>query len=725
VQEFGSGNNKFKVKTLTFMVALALPALAQSQQANSEEVLPEIEVTVQTLGESTEGTGSYTTGRTRTATPLSTSLRDTPQSVTVVTQQRIEDQNLTNITETLNNVTGVYVNQYEANRAQFTARGFDINTLMIDGVPTNWEHAWSSGEMATSLAIYDRVEVVRGSTGLTTGAGDPSAAINLVRKRATSKEFAGEVELGVGSWNEGRVLVDVSTPVNEAKTVRARVVGEYVERDSWADLEENTNKTVFATMEADLTPDTLLSAGVSRQENETRGGMWGGLPVWYSDGTRTDWDRSKTTAADWNRWDTNYENYFAAIEHRFGNDWRAKATYSHGDRDGFQHTLFLYGSPDRETGEGLQTYITSYKSRTRQEDIALQASGPFEFLDRTHELAVGYIYSKQEFNADYDGFKFPPLGTEDNFNTWDGSIPDPGVGPFTFYGKSNTEQQAFYGAARLRVADPLQLILGARLTEYEKSKEELFTVPYNVKHDNEVTPYAGLIYDLNENYSVYGSYTEIFQPQKERDMSGRHLDPILGKSTEVGAKGEFFDGRLNASVALFRIKQDNLAQEINAFVQGTVNETAYREADGATSKGFEVELAGEISPTWNISAGYTKFNAKDAEGNDINPLYPRQLLRLFTTYRMPGTWNQLTVGGGVNWQDKTYFEAENPLGENERVEQDAYALVNLMARYKFSKQLSAQLNLNNIFDEKYYGSKFDQIYFGAPRNATLTVDYKF
>ena len=127
----------FRLKIIPLLLAIAIPAFSQAQETGKEIILPTVSVSAQGLGETTEGTGSYTTGRTQTATPLSMSPRETPQSVSVVTQQRIEDQNFSNITDLLNSVTGVSVHQYETSRAQFTARGFDINTLMIDGVPTS------------------------------------------------------------------------------------------------------------------------------------------------------------------------------------------------------------------------------------------------------------------------------------------------------------------------------------------------------------------------------------------------------------------------------------------------------------------------------------------------------------------------------------------------------------------------------------------------------------
>jgi len=718
-----------QLQRLGLCIAAALPLYASAQEAPA--VLPEITVKAPAQGEdsaTTEDTGSYTTaGPSRTATPLGLGLRDTPQSVTVVTQQRVEDQKLRTITDVLNNATGVSVNQYETHRAQFNARGFDINALMIDGVPTTWDQPWSSGEIFSSLATYDRVEIVRGATGLTTGSGNPSAAVNMVRKRAASKTFTGTAELDIGNWNQRRGMVDLSTPVNDAKTVRLRVVGEHAERDSWVDRLSDKNQTLFATLEADLTPDTLLTAGVGYQKTKARGPMWGGLPLWYSDGTPANWSRSKSAAADWTRWDTTHQTYFASLQHRFANDWRIKLSYNRSERKADSYLLYLSGAPDRTTGLGMDTFAGSYDVKTTQDDVAVQADGPFELLGRRHELAFGYVYANQKFNADARAAD-PAGAPAPDFDAWNGSFPEPGWGTPTFYENGTTTQQALYGVARFNVTDPLKVIVGARVTNYRKKGDVSYASAYRLKHDGEVTPYAGVIYDLNDKYSLYASYTDIFLPQNARDVTGRYLDPVVGKAMETGIKGEFLDGRVNASASVFHIKQNNLAQQTTDTVPGTnPPEAAYRAVDGATSKGFELEVAGELAPDWNLAAGYTHFRARDADGADVNSLYPRQLFRLFTTYRLPGAWNGLTVGGGLNWQGKTYTYAPHPLGTIEKVEQKDYALVNLMARYEINKRLTAQLNINNLFDKKYYGmfAAYNQLTYGAPRNVTVSLKYKF
>jgi len=707
-------------KKLAVLFGLAFPVAALAEEA---AMMPQIQVTAQKLD-------SYTTDRSRTATPLDISVRDTPQSVSVVTQQRIEDQALHTVTDVVNNVTGVSVNQYETHRAGFTARGFDIDNLQIDGVPTTWDQPWSSGEVVGSLAIYDRVEVVRGATGLMTGAGNPSAAINLVRKRAASKEFTGSVETGVGRWNERRGMADVSTAVNASGTLRARMVGEYQRSDSWVDLLKSKSHTFYGTVEADLAPRTVLSAGYSRQKNDPKGPMWGGLPYWYTDGSKTNWDISKTSAAGWTRWETEYENVFTNLEHSLDNGWKLRASYSQGDRKADSALLYLSGVPDRLTGLGVGAFAGSYITHTRQDDFSLHASGPFEFAGRKHEAAVGYMHSKQEFNADsraadYGG-AYPPVG---NFNSWNGAAyPEPTWGAPAFYESSVTRQEALYGVARFSLSDPLKGIVGARVTNYDKTGIGAWSPAYQLKHDHELTPYAGVVYDINEMFSAYASYTDIFQPQNRKDLVGNILDPVVGKSYETGIKGDFLDGRVNASFAVFKIRQDKLAQEAGLVDRdGTgplAPEAYYRAANGTKSDGFEFEVSGELARGWNATAGYSQFKAKDAAGADVNSVYPRRLFRVFTTYRI----DALTVGGGVNWESRTYtVDPAAPAGTNGLIEQGSFAQANLLARYDITRQLSAQVNVNNLFDKKHFGmfAAYGAITYAAPRSVSASLKYHF
>lgn len=721
-QAYAAGRRN--MSKLAVAVGMAFPAVAMAQvtEAGATRV-QQVQVQAQKVRDA-----GYTIGATRTATPLDMSLRETPQSVSVITQQRIEDQNLLTITDVANNVTGVSVNQYETHRGGFTARGFDIDNLQIDSIPTTWNQAWSSGEVLGSLVLYDRVEVVRGATGLMTGAGNPSAAINLVRKRALSKQLAGNAEVTLGRWDKRRVMGDVSTPLNEAGTIRGRVAAEYVDSDSWVQYVKNKDHTFYATVEADLSAQTKISAGFSRQQTSPEGSMWGGLPYRYSDGTLTDWDRSKTTGTPWTRAASAANNTFLELDHRFANGWNVRATYTRGERDGDSHLLYLSGVPDRATGIGLGSFPNSYLTHSVQNDFSLHASGGFTLGGREHEAAVGYLHANNDFAANnrppsYPGlgqFESPPVG---DFNNWNGTYPQPNWGSSVLYEGSELTQQGLYGMARFSLSDTLKLVLGARVTNYEKEGSGRFT--NRLKYVNEVTPYAGLTYDLNDTYSLYASYTDIFQPQDNKDFNGNLLEPVVGQSSEFGVKGEFFDRRVNASAAVFYIKQDKLAQvagEYQPGEPGNVGDSYYRAADGATSRGFEVDVSGELAPGLHANIGYSIYRAEEANGAPFNTIYPRGLLRTYATYRLPGEWNKLTFGGGVNWESKTWTMDSAGL-----IQQDRHALVNLMARYEFNRQLSAQLNVNNATDRKTFAmfAAFNQITYGAPRNASLTLRYRF
>jgi outer membrane receptor for ferric coprogen and ferric-rhodotorulic acid len=716
---------------IALAVALAMPVLAYAQAAEPDAVLPQVQVS----GQKTDDTvGTYTINRTRSATPLDLSLRDTPQSVTVVTQQRIQDQGLLNITDVINNTAGVSVNQYETHRGGFTSRGFDIDNLQIDGVPTTWQQQWSGGETLSSLALYDRVEVVRGSTGLMTGAGNPSASINLVRKRATSKVLTGSAEVSVGSWSDRHGLVDVSTPLTQSGSVRARVVGEIHKADSYVNAIKTDDRTAYATVEADLTPRTVVAVGFSRQTTDPDGPMWGGLPFWFSDGSQTNWDVSKTSSADWTHWETSYNNAFANLEHTFDNGWKVRATYSDSKRKSDSALLYLSGTPDRVTGLGMFAFSGSYVTETKQEDAGLMLTGSFNLGGRKHDAAFGYTHSKQKFNSNSRAADFGTQNSDvGNFNNWNPSAyATPTWGPETFYERSETTQEGLYGMGRFSLADPLKLVVGARVTKYEKSGVGLYTDAYDIKHDNEVTPYAGLVYDINQTFSAYGSYTEIFQPQNYKDLAGNYLDPVQGKNKEVGLKGEFLDGRVNASFALFKITQDNLAQGAGYTTRpgATLPEQYYRAAKGATSEGFDVEVSGELARGWNGSASYTHFSAKDVDGSPFNTIYPHDLFRVFTTYNLSGPLAGLTVGGGVNWEGKTYTtDPAAPAGNttNNQIVQDSFAMVNLMARYQINPNWTAQLNVDNLTDKKRLAmfAAYNQITYGAPRRVTASLKYSF
>ncbi len=716
---------RFVLRRTSALVLLALASGAAAAQESGVATLPSVQVVGDNSNPvTTEGTGSYTPRATAASTGLSLSLRETPQSVTVMTRQRMDDEDMRSLADVMASTPGISVQNFDSERYTFNSRGFSITNYMYDGVPTAFDVGYAAGESSVDPIIYDRVEVVRGATGLMTGAGNPSASINLVRKHADSREFKADLSAGVGNWDTYRVTADLSTPLNAEGSVRGRIVSAYQDNHSYLDFYQNQKKVFYGVVDADLTSRTTLSVGYNYQDNDPQGSSWGGFPLWYADGGRTDWRRSLNTGAKWTSWGSTTQGAFASLEHRFDNDWRVQAvgSYSKNEMDG--KLLYLYGWPDRETGLGMGASPAWYLGDRKQNALDLKANGPFTLFGRRHEAVVGASFNRQKGDFDYrSAIDAAGVG---NFLNWNGSYPEPDWNDSIIASQYTTTQTGWYGALRLNLADPLKLIVGGRYSTW-KTNSVGFGGEGRTEFDkNAFTPYAGLLYDINDTYTAYVSYTGIFNPQTYQDRNANWLDPLEGKSYEAGIKGEFLEGRLNASAAIFQIDQDNVAQvDPGQMVPGTTNQ-AYTAAQGTRSRGFDLEVSGEVTPGWNLAAGWSHWTASDGDGNAIQTDQPRSLVRVFTTYQLPGEWHRLTVGGGVNWQSHVYTIASGPNGD-ERVGQGSYAITNLMARYRFNRNLSAQLNVNNVFDRKYYSQIgfYSQGAWAAGRSAMLTMRYQY
>ncbi len=699
---------------LSVAVLVALCALAPAAFADTAADPTTLDKVV-VKGERAEG---YSVRRTSAGTRFDLAPREIPQSVSIISHQRIEDQKLDDIIDVLANTTGVTSTQSDSERTEFYARGFYIDAYQFDGLPTQMVQNWSYGDSGLDLALYDRVEVVRGATGLLSGAGNPSASVNLVRKHADSAELTGSVSVNVGSWGRTRTTVDVGSALNASGSVRGRVIGSYLDTDGQMDRYNQCKTLGYAVIDADLTPDTQLSVGYDYQQKRANGATWGGFPMWYADGSPTNYPTSFNPSPDWTYWDTTSKRAFATLQHAFSNGWKFRIGATH-DRTNADDKLFYpsYTAFDKATGTGVTPMAGFYNTERKVDGIDGYIDGPFQLFGREHQFMAGLSYNKREF-ANYGDFQMGGPGTGWNpfssYLDWTGNIAQPNWNPLALASQGTITQKAGYAATRLSLADPLKLILGARYTNWKSEGE-------NDDREHKVTtPYAGLVYDINDTYSAYASYTEIFQPQTARDRNDRYLDPVDGKSYEVGVKGAWFDNRLNASLAVFRIEQDNVAQVTSEPIIGRPGEFASIAARGTVSRGFEFELNGELAPGWNATFGASRYVAKDINGADINTNLPQTALKLFTSYT-PQSLQALTVGGGANWQNRIYY----PVPAYGRIEQSGYALVSAFVRYRISPEFSVQANLNNLQDKKYLSQINGYGAYGDGRNGSLTFTWAF
>lgn len=659
------------------------------------------------------------------ASRLALDIKDIPQSVSVITESQMKDYQLNDIDAVLDTATGVNVERIETDRTYYTARGFDITNFQVDGVGLPLSSGNNHADEDT--AIYDRIEVIRGANGLMTGVGNPSATINFIRKRPTvdnSFTFNGTY----GSWENKRFELDGTYNFNESTAIRAVAVAQ--DKESYLDRYATQKNIYYVFLQHQLTENTEVSLSYVMNDSSATGNNWGANPLFYTDGTATDYDVSTTTSADWSYWDIKKENAVFEISHNFDNGWQLRGTYSRKETDEDTELFYVYGTPDRTTELGLFGWASEYDNDDEHDLVDVYLTGEFELFDREHEFVVGANHSSMEGKErslyDYttgNGFPvMPPLPT------WNGNTPKPTFADGETGSDLERDQNALYFTARMSATDNLHVLLGGRYNDWEV-KGDSYGVAQDAS-DSQFIPYIGGVYQLNEDTVAYAGYTETFVSQTELDINDNVLDPITGKSQEVGIKTSMFGENSLVSVTYFETKQENVARADDNSLPG---DQRYIAVDGVESSGFEVDVAGEILPGLQTSIGFTSFDIDVAQEIDANvaDYTPEMLFKLAATYQVPQV-DGLTVGINMRWQDDisrlqgVVAEGFDNAGDEIVTEQDAYAVVNLMARYQFNENISVSFNANNVTDEKYLTSLYwAQGFYGAPVNysATITISH--
>lgn len=671
--------------------------------------------TVRDASADTEGTNSYAAGAVTVAGKEPMSLREVPQSVSVITRQQMNDQNMNTVWDALTFAPGVTVVANDPSQGQYHARGYALG-VMNDGMPA---YNGLSGYQQFDLAIYDRVEVLRGPAGLFMGSGNPSGVVNMVKKRPRS-EAGVAWSTSYGSWNNKWAELDVTTPLNESKTLRFRGVLAGRDREFFYDDADEGKGLGYGIVEYDLTPRTLLTVAAVQQKYS--GSSWMGNPA-YTNGSFLNVPRSTNVYPDWAvlEWDT--REYSASIEHRFANDWLFKASVSRRDQ------AFHFNDAYPTTGVDPATMTATYAQRDAYYDYQRDAfdiylNAPIHAFGLKHNLLVGY---------NYDGFSSENVrGTGPNITNVpildpNSVLPHPNI-PLTLGGISITEQSGFYGQARIKLAEPLTVIGGARLTDFNsKSRNKEPAVPtawaQGAQAEDEFTPYGAVILDITREVSLYGSYADIFIPQTQMVWPSGTLPPRIGAQYEAGIKGEFFNKTVQTSLAYFDIKDTGRAYS------DTAHPGYYIALGEVASKGIDAEISGRVLPGLDVMAGYTYLKTeflKDAsnQGLAISGWYPEHTFKLWAKYDFQeGPLDRWSIGAGVI----ALSDTANSITAPQRI-QPAYAVVNTLVGYEFDDNVLATFSVNNIFDEAYYvrlGGLNTYNTYGEPRNYMLTVRKSF
>ncbi|KFZ37202.1 hypothetical protein HR45_12400 [Shewanella mangrovi] len=648
----------------------------------------------------------------RSATGLNMSLRETPQSVSVISNEYIENFNLNTINDVMDFTPGITVEKVETDRTYLTSRGFTVSNIQIDGVGAPFYADILYGDTDTS--IYEQVDVIRGANGLAAGVGNPAATVNLIRKRPT-QETQGYVKVSAGRWDNYGFETDVSGSLTA--NVRGRFVGSYHDNHSYIDLYSKQLASVYGVLEADISDSTLLTVGAHYSENKPDSPMWGSLTLAYTDGTPTDFGRSTSTSADWAYWNTLNTEAFAELKHNFANGWTGLVSYNYRANNQAGNLFYVTGSIAPVTNSGLYGYASRYTLDGEAHQVDAKANGDYQLFGRTHQLTLGASWIRHSVKDlslfDYTtGNGFPNI---DDFTQWDGNTPFPTFADNASGSDISDTQASAYIATRIEATDKLSFVAGGRFVDYRSRGESYGN--QEVSDENKFIPYGGIVYDLTEHLSLYTSIAKTFRAQTEFDEDHQRLAPTSGKTLEGGIKGEFFNGALNTTAAIFKNEYQNLAETAGRNAQGQ----SYSRGVDLKSTGFELEISGKLSDELKMMLGYTQLDIEDQQGDDIRPYIPERSLKGMLIYQ-PEWAPELSLGTNFRWQSSVYTDVSSEI----RINQGAYAIYGVFAKYQILDNLELGLNVSNLGDKTYYNSlRVTQAFYGAPRDYTATITYRF
>lgn len=752
---------------------------------------------------------NYTVTNSRSAAMLDLSPKHTPQSITSMTSQQIQDQGLLTLGEVMEYTPGMTVVRpgvSGAGNMPIYARTFPVRSITMDGVigSTFLLSGQYDGQISmVDPFLYERIDIIRGASGLTSGSGDPSASLAFIRKHPYLERHL-TISGKIGSYGLRRTELDFSTPINDSWRSRFAMAAEGA--NSWVDRVRHNNLALSWINDIDLTYSDTLSVGGTYYDFTVHGASPHGLARYsgVSDSRPPEkreagsddiigphivdtepTKRNFNNATPWSETNRIYRNLFTTYSHTFDNDWEMKVSYNYADNvdkvmyGEFGAKWYLPGARD------TASYAQAYEDRRNMvHTLDVNLRGGFELLEETQEFIVGYDYFATRFLNYKNVFYSSPDRSDPGRNAaywpwnracdnptapsrirycerlalnakkqgisvsrWENGIY-PAKGDRSRTGRKvlETVEQGAYVNTHWKLVPRTHLLLGGRLPLFQMKSPRYDNVQppaeeyafydqsYNLRPG--FLPYAGLVVDVTDDITAYYSYTKSYSPNRDgtKNINEYKKKPMKAPtytSNEVGIKGGFFGDRLNLSAAYFDIMQHHFPYIPYNDIYSTEG------ADGYRAYGYELTVAGEITPAWRINGGYVKQvqhftgqwsdNRMTISYDETTGKYasPERTIKVFTTYTPT---EQVTLGFGWRYQSgvkSTDWDLSRlgTGGSFKNTYQPSYSVYDAMARWNINKNFSAQLNVNNLFDKNYYTHERSYIS-GEGRNFMLTFGYK-
>lgn len=650
----------------------------------------------------------------KTPTPLV----DIPQAISVYTREQIEDQALQDLADVLRYTPGVSSNQGEGHRDQISIRGQDTTAdFFVDGIRDDVQYY-------RPLYNLERVEVLKGSNALLFGRGGGGGVVNRVTKTPVLGETFYAGSASVDSFGAFALTSDVNASLGDSAGFRMNSM--YEEFDNHRDFFGGDRIAINPTIGAALGERTRLLLSYEYIDDDRI--VDRGIPA-TTGGTIANparpvrgFYRTFFGSPQINRTSLEAHIVRGRLEHSFTDNLRYDMTVQYADYDKAYGNLFAIAS---NLAAGRVT-LDSYRDSTRRENVFVQGNlvwtgqtGPF-----SHTLLAGYEYGDQRSANSRQNGRFATSGT----STATFAFADPLVIPAITFPVtnrntvSNATVYSLYMQDQIGIGEHFDVVLGARYDRFEIDVNDIQAARQLSRTDTEWSPRIGLIFKPVEKMSFYASYTKTFLPRSGDQFltltpAQATLAPEAFDNYEIGAKWDIADN-LRVSAAIFQLDREN----------GVVVDPANPSNSlitGSRTRGFEAQFTGQITPAWQVNAGYSYLDADErgrvtagAIANRSIGQVPRHLASVWNRYDVN---DRLGFGLGVTHQASQFASISNT------VRLPAFTRVDAAVFFKVTEQIDAQINVENLFDDRYFPASHNDnnITTGEPINARFTLRARF
>ncbi|WP_039976101.1 TonB-dependent siderophore receptor [Vibrio jasicida] len=688
---------------LVIGAVLAAPAVAEVQNTDEHLVVEGREF-------------GYKADTNTTAMRMEMTQLETPGQVAVIDEAVIDEQRASTLGEVLQNDASVSAGGTSRNRERFSLRGFELSSS--DGFLRDGRQHWS--HYRQPIELLERVEVLKGPSGLLYGKSEPGGLVNMVSKKPTTETQA-SLSQDIGSNDHSRTVLDVSGALNDAETLRARAILAKESYGSWRKYgdgtEPQTDRVVGGlVVEYDITENVMVSAHYDRTKDD--GGVDSGAYIVDGKAVRGDkyiWD------AQWSEIDNDVENYGIDINAQVTDNVNVKAGYNRQDFKRFD--VESYPKFDMYEENGTIKHKGNERSDHWVFDTAyVDVTTDFSLFgtDNTFLVGANYLdYSYDRFMAFHDG-EYVPAGE---------TVVKPEPTSSKKWPTSEYDTWGIYAQNMMTINDYWQVLAGVR---YDEKRSDDLT-------ESQVSPKLGVIFHPASNGSIYVQYSESFMPQgtvnsTDYTNDGEELDAERGISYEVGTKWELFDERLLVSGAVFDITLENIALDVEDGVNAGGDVMYKKTQDGEqVHRGAEILAQGFVTEELSLTASAMYLDAEITESADYKGNRPADVpefsASVWSSYKVQ---NNTDVNLGLIYEGERYGDAANTF------KKDGYARIDMGVAYthKYDENLDivARFNVENLFDTDYLaggGSTNSKqegasgVVIGEGRNYMATIQFKY